>query len=296
MRRALIRAVLVALALHLVPLPPSAHAQDTAETIQKLEQGLATAVRTKDRRSLGNYLAAKFAWTDAQGNSWPKSEVLKSIAEFPAVAESDVKINMYGAMATVIGQRGHVRFVRIWVKRALGWRLFLLLDTPGPAQASAPTQASVEPGAGEVDCNNPCRTLPYTPRGDMDQAIVAAWQQNKLNEWKPNADAWARNIADEFVFVSNTTLRNREQRLAVIKSAQERNVGLPGDPVTFMRITDFSPDSAVMVSRHAPSRGGKPYFAVRVWVNREARWQLALSQQVTIQAAQPVPAAATAKR
>ena len=294
MRRALIRAVLAALALIFVPLAP-ARAQEGADTIQKLEQGLATAVRTRDRRALGNYLAAKFAWTDAQGYTWPKSEVLKSIAEFPAVAESDVKINMYGAMATVIGQRGHVRFVRIWAKRALGWRLFLLLDTPGPEQASAPRQASVEPGAGNADCNNPCHSLPFTPRTGTDQAIVAAWQQNKLNESKPNADAWARNIADEFVFVSNTTLRNREQRLAMIKSAQERNVGLPSDPVTFMRITDFSPDSAVMVSRHVPSRGGKPYVSVRVWVNRDARWQLALSQQVTIQAAQPVPAMAAKK-
>src|SRR5262245_12482769 len=130
MRRALIRAVLAALALTLVPLAPT-HAQEGPDTIQKLEQGLAAAVRTKDRRALGNYLAAKFAWTDAHGNSWPKSEVLKSIAEFPAVAESDVKISMYGAMATVTGQRGHVRFVRIWAKRALGWRLFLLADTPG---------------------------------------------------------------------------------------------------------------------------------------------------------------------
>jgi len=296
MRCVMIRALLVAVAIYLVP--PAcgvelALAQDNADTIRKLDQGLASAVRGKDQRTLGRTLAAKFTWTDAHGRTWPKSEVVKSIAEFPVVAESDVKINFYGPLATVTGQRGNVRFVRIWVKRALGWRLFLLLDTPIPSQP--PSQASVEAGAGQGDCDNPCRTLPYTPRTDIDQAIVAAWQQTKLLEWKPNADEWARYIADEFLIINNTTMRNREQRIAIAKAAQERGTGTPGDPVTFMRITDFPPDAAVMVSRHFPYRGGKPYFNVRVWVNRDARWQLALSQQVTIQAEHPV-AAVTAKK
>jgi hypothetical protein len=181
--------------------------------------------------------------------------------------------------------------VRVWAKRTIGWRLFLLLDTPSPP----PAQASVDAGAGEGDCNNPCRTLPYKPRTGMDEAIVAAWQQTQLNQWKPNAEAWARHVADEFVFVSNAAIRNREQRLTAIKSAQERGAGIPGDPVTFMRITDFSSDAAVMVTRQVPYRGGKPYFNVRVWVNRDARWQLTLSQQVTMQAAQSVPAIAAKK-
>lgn len=40
-----------------------------------------------------------------------------------------------------------------------------------------------------------------------------------------------------------------------------------------------------MTSQHVPYRGGKPYSNVRVWVLRDGRWQLALSQQVTIQSA-----------
>src|SRR5262245_26929144 len=132
MRCALIRVLLVAVTVYLIPSACGlelALAQDNADTIRKLDQGLASAVRGKDQRALGRTLAAKFTWTDAQGRTWPKSEVVKSIAEFPIVAESDVKINFYGPIATVTGQRGNVRFVRVWVKRTLGWRLFLLLDT-----------------------------------------------------------------------------------------------------------------------------------------------------------------------
>jgi hypothetical protein len=48
-----------------------------------------------------------------------------------------------------------------------------------------------------------------------------------------------------------------------------------------------------MTSQHTPYRGGKPYSNVRVWVLRDGRWQLALSQQVTIQSAAPLSAIAS---
>src|SRR5262245_54103335 len=151
MRRALIRAAIVGLAMCFVSVAVGgrpARAQDSAETIKTLDQGLAAAVRGKDKRALGRLLAAKFSFTDAHGATSPKSEVVNNIAAFPGLAESDVKINFYGPLATVTGLRGNVRFIRVWVKRALGWRLFLLLDTPNvPASAQAP----VENGSGEGD-------------------------------------------------------------------------------------------------------------------------------------------------
>jgi hypothetical protein len=48
-----------------------------------------------------------------------------------------------------------------------------------------------------------------------------------------------------------------------------------------------------MTSQHTPYRGGRPYTNVRIWVLRDGRWQLALSQQVAIQAAAPAPAVAS---
>ena len=41
-----------------------------------------------------------------------------------------------------------------------------------------------------------------------------------------------------------------------------------------MRIHDFG-DSAVMVARHTPFRGGRSYYSLRVWAFRDGRWQLA---------------------
>ena len=119
---------------------------------------------------------------------------------------------------------------------------------------------------------------------------TTAWQATKMIEWKPDADAWARYIADEFMIINNTTIRNKEQRVAIAQRQQDAGTGAPGDPVTAMRIYDFGSNAAVMTSRHTPYRGGKPYTNVRVWVLRDGRWQLALSQQVTIQSATPVAA------
>jgi hypothetical protein len=127
----------------------------------------------------------------------------------------------------------------------------------------------------------------------MDKDILAAWQNTKTLEWKPDAAQWATHIADEFMIVNNTTIRNKEQRIDIAKRQQEAGTGAPGDPVSAMRIYDFGTNSAVMTSQHTPYRGGRPYANVRIWVLRDGRWQLALSQQVAIQSAAPVPAVAS---
>jgi hypothetical protein len=112
-------------------------------------------------------------------------------------------------------------------------------------------------------------------------------------EWKPDAAQWATFIADEFMIINNTTIRDKEQRVGIAQRQQDAGSGAPGDPVVSMRIFDFGTNSAVMTSQHTPYRGGKPYTNVRIWVLRDNRWQLALSQQVAIQSAAPVQAVAS---
>jgi len=287
-------AAVLAIAVALSPLRAVA-AQDGVETIRANEQGFFAAVHNRDRRALGTFVAAKFSWSDASGTTRTKSDVMRNIGLLAAVGqdETDVQTNFYGPVATVLGKRKDVRFVRIWVKRVLGWRLLVAMETPIPKEA--PARASIEAAAGAGDCDNPCRTVPFRPKTDMDKAILAAWQKTKTLEWKPNADEWASYIADEFMIINNTTIRNRDQRIAIAKKQQEAGVGAPGDPVTFMRINDFPPNAAVMVSQHVPYRGGKPYTNVRVWILRANHWQLALSQQVTNQSAPDMPAVVAKK-
>jgi hypothetical protein len=245
-----------------------------------------------DRKAVGAALDRRFTWTDAEGKTLSRREALKA---FPALAaanqrDGDVQSHFYGRLLSVRGSHDNARFLRVFVKRRHGWKAFVLLETPIAASTGP---ASVEQAAGAGDCDNPCRTVPYAPRTPLENDILAAWQRTKMLEWQPDAAQWANFIADEFMIINNTTVRNKEERIAIAKRQQDAGIGAPGDPVTSMRIYGFGTKSALMISQHTPYRGGKPYTNVRIWVLRDNRWQLALSQQVAIQSATPVAAVAS---
>jgi hypothetical protein len=245
-----------------------------------------------DHKAVGAVLDRRFIWTDVEGKTLSRREALKA---FPALAaanqgDGDVQTHFYGRVLSVRGSHDNARFLRVFVKRRHGWKAFVLLETPVAASAGP---ASVEQAADAGDCDNPCRTVPYAPRTPLENDILAAWQRTKMLEWKPDAAQWANFIADEFMIINNTTVRNKEERIAIAKRQQDAGIGAPGDPVTSMRIYGFGTKSALMISQHTPYRGGKPYTNVRIWVLRDNRWQLALSQQVAIQSATPVAAVAS---
>lgn len=245
-----------------------------------------------DQKATGALLDRRFTWTDVDGKTLNRRETLKALPALAAASagDSDVQAHFYGRMFTVRGSHDGAHFAQVFVKRRHGWKALVLLETP---IAAGGRPASVEQAAGAGDCDNPCRTVPYTPKTAMDRDILAAWQQTKMLEWKPDAAQWANFIADEFMIINNTTIRNKEERVAIAKRQQDAGTGAPGDPVTSMRIHGFGTNSALMISQHTPYRGGKPYTNVRIWVLRDNRWQLALSQQVAIQLADPAPAVAS---
>ena len=290
MRRIVIAAVALASVAAGTLIIERSRAIDDQQVAKEAERTFLANLAKGDAKAISGALDRRFTWTDSDGLTRNRRETLKEIAALAAAAkgdDSDVQANFYGRLLTVRGTHGDARFLRIFVKRRHGWKALMVLETP-VAPAGAP--ASVEQAAGAGDCDNPCRSVPYTPKTAMDKDILAAWQKTKLLEWKPDAAQWANFIADEFMIINNTTIRNKEQRVAIAQRQQDEGTGAPGDPVTAMRIYDFGSNAAVMTSRHTPYRGGKPYTNVRVWVRRDGRWQLALSQQVTIQSATPVAA------
>ena len=290
MRRIVIAAVALASVAAGTLVIERSRAIDDQQVAKEAERTFVANLAKGDAKAIGGALDRRFTWTDSDGLTRNRRDTLKEIAALAAAAkgdDSDVQANFYGRLLAVRGTHGDARFLRIFVKRRHGWKALMVLETP-VAPAGAP--ASVEQAAGAGDCDNPCRSVPYTPKTAMHKDILAAWQKTKLLEWKPDAAQWAGFIADEFLIINNTTIRNKEQRVAIAQRQQDAGTGAPGDPVTAMRIYDFGSNAAVMTSRHTPYRGGKPYTNVRVWVRRDGRWQLALSQQVMVQSATPVAA------
>ena len=265
---------------------------DEERAARDADRAFTANLRKSDQSAVGALLGRRFAFIDREGKTRSRRETLADFSGLAAANEGqgDVETHFYGRMFTMRGVHGDARFLRVFVKRRHSWKAFLLLETP---IAAGGRPASVEQAAGAGDCDNPCRSVPYTPKTQMDKDILAAWQQTKMHEWKPDAAQWASFIADEFMIINNTTIRDREQRVAIAKRQQDAGVGTPGDPVVVMQIFDFGTNSALMLSQHTPYRGGRPYINVRIWVFRDNRWQLALSQQVAIQSATAVPAVAS---
>jgi len=286
--RALIVGVVCGGVLAAGPIGRVAAADDAEQGALQADHSLLYALGKADKTATGKLLDADFVWTDTDGKSLKKAEVLDSLPSFATDNQGDenVQTHFYGQVETVLGTHHNARFLRIWVKRPAGWREFVELDTP-ISTMTAP--ASVEAAAGQGDCENPCRTVPYKPTTAMDKAILADWQKTKMEEWHPDAVDWPMHIADEFLIINNTTIRNKPERVAIAQKQQAAGVGAPGDPITAMEIHDFGDNAAVMISHHVPHRGGRPYYNVRVWTLRDARWQLAVSQQSTIQSAAAVP-------
>jgi ketosteroid isomerase-like protein len=294
MRSALVRVLVIGVvcgvALSIGVLGRIAAADDAGQEAVQADHALLSALAKSDKAAVGKLLDADFVWTDGDGKSMKKAEVLDGLAAYATdnQGEDDVQTHFYTLLETVLGSHHGARFLRVWVKRPAGWREFLELDTPISTQNGQ--RGGIETGAGQGDCENPCRTLPYTPKTAMDKAIVADWQKTKVEEWHPDAVDWPMHIADEFLIINNNGMRNKAERVAIAQKAQAAGAGTPGDPITAMEIYDFGDNAAVMISHHVPHRGGKPYYNVRVWTLRDGRWQLAVSQQSTIQAAAAVPA------
>lgn len=297
MRRFLIRALIVGIACGgawaLGPIGRAVAADDAGQAVVQADHALLSALEKSDKAAAGKLLDADFVWTNGEGQSMKKAEVLGDLTAYASAnqGDEDVQTHFYGQLETVLGAHHNARFLRVWVKRPGGWREFLDLDTP-ISTSSGERRGGIEASAGQGDCENPCRTLPYTPKTAMDKAIVADWQKTKVEEWHPDAVDWPMHIADEFLIINNNGMRNKAERVVIAQKAQAAGVGTPGDPITKMEIYDFGDNAAVMISHHTPHRGGKPYYNVRVWTLRDGRWQLAVSQQTTIQAAAAVPAEA----
>jgi hypothetical protein len=268
---------------------------DEEQAILQADHVLAEAVRTADKTATAALLDASFEWTDLEGKTRSKAETLDNLAALATDREGDkdIKTHYYGQLEIIFGFHRNARFAHIWVKRPAGWRAFVYLETPVPKQASTaarPPTNSVATG----DCENPCRTLPYQPTTAADKAVLAEWQKTKVDEWHPDADDWATHIADEFLIINNISERNKAERVAIARKQQESGVGVPGDPVESMSMSDFG-NAVVMISHHVPYRGGKPYYNARVFVDRNGHWLIAWSQQTTIQAAPAVAAVAEKK-
>ena len=242
------------------------------------------ALSATDPSSATGALDAEFEWTDADGRTYARGDAAARLSTLAAALRGETSVQRYdyGHVHVVTSLRDQTRLMRVWALRADGWRLIGAIETR-LATGATPFAAS---GAATGDCDNPCRTMPYTPTSDNARQIAALFQQLKVDEWHPNPTRWAPYVLDDVYYVTETaqlSKADRVKRLTALAATGEPSV--PGDPVVSMKIHDLG-DSAVMIARHTPYRGGDPYYSLRVWAFRDGRWQLANTQQTVVRSPQ----------
>jgi hypothetical protein len=257
---------------------------DNNREVMAADHTLVAALAKKDNAATEKMFDADFMWTNSAGDSFSRSQVLSNLPKPPLGDESGAQASerTYGQVDAVQIASGKVHILRIWVKRAAGWRL---LDYHEVTQRSGPAPP---PGPGTNNCENPCKAVPYAPKDDAEKGILKSWGELETAVTKHDPKGWSPHFLDEFVLIASGGSE------PVTKSGRLEQLSKPGfgpappqlaaNPE--VRFIHFG-DSVVMIAQANPY-SGKPARISRIWVNREGMWRMAFSYQTTIQSAPPI--------
>jgi hypothetical protein len=230
----------------------------------------ALAARSPDAMTL---IDDDVTWVDAKGARFGRNDTLPAS---PLGNEDGLVplVERYAETATVMTNRDKMFVLRIWAKRASGWRLIVWheVSQQNPPSGHAP---------GRADWDNPCRTLPYTPRTSDERECLASWQELETAVMGHDPDAWARHVAEEFIVVGSARRHNKADRYAVIAEQRMNNTPSAPAPLVEARLDGFG-DTMLMRCEHQPFHGKAAYVS-RLFVKRQAVWLMAASFQTTRQ-------------
>ncbi len=234
-----------------------------------------------DQEAVGKLLDAEFTWTDSQGKTYTKGEALTELPQLAVSGDggANVEHRTYGQVVAVMASHGKAYALRVWVKRPSGWRALVYHEVALREQPAAPG------GSGVKECENPCKSIPYKPKNEAEQAIVASWQALETGVTAHDSAAWAPHIADEFAMLgsNNDHPLSKADRMATLDLQKQTGVGSAPAPLVSAEMFDFG-DAVVMKCLHQPF-SGKPIRVTRVWIKRDGKWVMSISYQTTIQAA-----------
>jgi hypothetical protein len=267
-------------ALSFISLSSVAFAADD-QSILQADREFVQATAKGDAAAVGKVLDADFTWTDADGKTRSRMEVLGSLPT-PALGDessAQVKQQFHSQVGAVMSGRDKTHVLRIWVRRPAGWRLLVYHEVALGRLAPGPS------GPGVKDCENPCKTLPFKPRNEAEHAVVASWQALETGVANHDSAAWAPHIADEFVMLGSTNDHPlaKADRIATLNLQKQTGFGSAPPPLVSAQMFGFG-DAIVMTSLHQPYTG-KPVHVSRLWIKRNGHWILAISYQTTIEAA-----------
>jgi hypothetical protein len=259
--------------------------QDQTESQEMIQadRAFARALATADKPALEKLLDTDFTWTDFEGKTQTKTQVVQDPPK-PAIIngnEAQLKEYTYGAIGDVQANVARAHVLRVWVKRPKGWRAIVYQEV-----LSLDRAPSFAPGAGK-DCDNPCKTVAYQPKNETEQQVVLAYSKLETAAMAHNSAVFATLVADEFVAASSNSDKLYDKRGRMEDFDHSKMAGVAPTPLMSARMFDFA-GTVLMTSEHKPDHG-KPLHVTRIWVKRDGRWVETLSYQTSVKAAAATP-------
>ena len=241
------------------------------------------AVAKADKSALDKLLDADFTWITAQGKVQTKAQVLRELpqAAITNAKSAESKAYTYGDLGNVQVNLGRAHVVRVWVKRPAGWKAIVYQEL-----MALETPPSFTPGAGK-DCENPCKTIAFTPKNDTERQVAMAYSKLETAAHARNSAAFGPMVGDEFVAASSNSDKLQSKRSRMEDFDRSKDGGVAPTPLLSARMFSFG-DAVLMVSEHRPDRGN-PLHVTRVWVKRGGSWVETLSYQTAVTAAASAP-------
>jgi hypothetical protein len=258
-------------------------------------KALQRAVSTGNAAAADKFLARDFTFIDAAGQVHSRRSVLNALKASPRGTGSRVKVRNHDRIAVITGtyksaqagERNDLYAIDVWIRDKRRWRALIhhnnVLARPDAPAAHASGAPRPE-GAPPPRCTNPLEVVPYKPKSQAERDIIAAFQALERAVTRNDPKAWDPHVASEFV-VTRTRQHPTDKagRMAFMATQQEINAETFVAEVTALKFWVLG-DAAIMRADHAmPGNRRPPYRATRLWAKRDGRWQMALSQQTTIQ-------------
>jgi len=268
--------------LLLVPLGKHNIASADEPTALQSDHDFVQAAAKGDTTTVAKFLDDNFTWTDADGKTLSRADVLASLPA-PALgneAGAHQQRQSRSQVEAIMVDRDKIHVLRLWVKRGSSWRLLVYHEVALGRQEPAAASSS-----GVRECENPCKTVPYKPKNEAEQAIIASWQALETAVTNHDAAGWSPHIADEFAMLSsaNDHPLTKADRIATLDLQKQTGRGTAPSPLASAQMFDFG-DSVIMTCLHQPYVG-KPVHVSRLWIKRDGKWIMSISFQTTIQAA-----------
>jgi hypothetical protein len=247
--------------------------------MSRADRAFVLALANADKSALEMLLDADFMWINAEGKLLTKAQVLRALpkAAIGSAKDAESKQYTYGDLGNVQVNLGRAHVLRVWVKQPSGWKAMVYQEL-----MSRETPPSFTPGAGK-DCENPCRTIPFTPKNDTERQVALAYSKLETAAHARNSAAFGPMVGDEFVAASSNGDKLQSKRSRMEDFDRSKDGGVAPTPLLSARMFSFG-DAVLMVSEHKPDRGN-PLRVTRVWVKRGGSWMETLSYQTAIAAA-----------